>query len=110
MLHVVKLALEGSFHGAASLVTQHQEQWRVQMLPRVLQAAHYFRRNHIAGQTQNEQLAEVRVEDQLRGHARIAATENRGVRLLTSGEIGQSLLADGREMRLALPESLVSGD
>ena len=82
----------------------------MQMLPGVLQAAHYFRRNHIAGHAHNEQLAEVRVEDQFRGHARIAATENRSVGLLTSGKIGQSLLADSWEMRLALPESLVSSD
>ena len=34
----------------------------MQMVPRVLQAAHYLRRNHIAGHTHDEQLAEVRVE------------------------------------------------
>ena len=51
-----------SRHGAAALVTEHDEQRRVQMHGRVLQRAHHFRRDDVAGDANDEQLAEAGVE------------------------------------------------
>ena len=44
------------------------------------------------------------------GNARVAATQNGGVGLLTAGEIGQGLLADGGKVRVSSEKPLVAGD
>jgi hypothetical protein len=46
------------------------------MNARILQAAGDFRRQHITGDTHDEELSQSGSEQQLRGNPRIAATEN----------------------------------
>ena len=104
------LGRQRGLHGAAAFVTEHDEQRRVQVHRGVLQRAHDFSGDHVAGDADDEQLAEPRVEDQLGRHARVAAAEDRRVRLLALGELGENLLLHGREPRLAADETLVARD
>ena len=70
--------------------------------------AHHFRRDHVAGDAHDEQLAEARVEHQFRRHARVAAAEDGGVRALALGEIGEHFLLHGGEARRRRDEALVA--
>ncbi len=81
-----------------------------QMHSSVLQRAHDFRRNHVARDSDDEQLTESRVEDELWRHTRVAAAENRRVWLLAAGELGEYLLLYSRETRFTAHEALVPGD
>jgi hypothetical protein len=92
---------------AAALVPEHDEEGRVQVDRGVLQRAHDFRRDDVAGHPHDEELAEPRVEQQLGRHARIAAADERGVGLLTFREGGEDFLSHGREARPAAHEALV---
>src|SRR5262249_40935264 len=58
----------------------------------------------------DEQLAESRIEDQFRRHARIAAAHDRRVGRLARGHRGQDLLLDRRKARLTAKEPLVARD
>ena len=91
-------------------MTEHDEQRRLQMDRGVLQGAQDFGGDHVAGDPDDEQLAESRVEDQLGRHPRVAAAENGRVRLLAPSELGENLLLHGREPRLAADETLVARD
>ena len=102
------LLLDRGFDGTASLVAEHDEKRRVQVGARILHAAHDLRRNHVSGDTNDEELAEIGIEDQFGRNARIAASENGRVGLLPFREIGERLFADGGKARFALTKSGVS--
>jgi hypothetical protein len=74
----------------------------------VLQRAHDLGRDHVARDAHDEQLAEVRVEQKLGRHARIAAADDGGVGLLLLGELGEDFLLYRREARAPVQEALIS--
>jgi hypothetical protein len=76
----------------------------------VLQSAHDLRRNHVAGDTHDEQLPEARVEDKLWRDARVAAAENRRVRALSARELGEDFFLYCGETCLAAHEAGITGD
>ena len=76
----------------------------------VLQAAHDFRRDDIAGDANDEELAKVGVEKELGGNPRVAATEDGRVRMLSSGEIGECLFANGGEASFSTKKALAAFD
>jgi hypothetical protein len=67
----------------------------------VLQRSGDFRREQVAGDPDDEQLAEVGVEEQLRRHPRVAAADDSRERVLGPGQIRRHVLLDDRETRLA---------
>ena len=105
----VQPAVDRHGNGAAAGVSEHDEEWRLQMAPGVLQAPCDFRRHHIPRDADDEQLAKTRFEDQLRRHARIAAAQDRRVGMLPPREVGEDFLLHGREARGAGDEAFVSG-
>ena len=101
---------ERGLDGAAAFVAEDDEERRAQVHRRVLQRAHDFRRNHVARDAHDEELAEVRVEHQLRRHARIAAADDGGVGLLLLRQLGKDFLFHGGKARPAGDEALVAAD
>jgi hypothetical protein len=101
---------ECRLNGAAALMPKHDEQRRLEMHTGVLQRAHDLMRDDVARHTNDEQIAKARVEDQLRWHARIAASKNGRVGMLAAGELREDFLPDRREPRFAAHEALVAGD
>jgi hypothetical protein len=93
---------------AAAFVSQHHEERRLQVNGRVLDAAHHLGRDDVARHPDHEQLPQPRVEDQLRGNARIAAAEDRRIGPLRSREVGEPFLADRGKARLASDEAIVA--
>jgi hypothetical protein len=91
-------------------VSQNNKQGRVQVCASVLKTAHDFRGDHVSGDANDEELAEVGIEDQFGRDARIAAAEDSGVGALLAGKVGQSLFADGGEVRLSSEKALVASD
>ncbi len=110
MLNVVQFAAEGRFHCSASLMTQNHKNRGVQVGPGVLQASHDLARDDIAGHSHNEQLPKVRIENQFRWNAGIAATQNRGIRPLFSCQISKGLFAHGRKSGLTAKKAFVPVD
>src|SRR5262249_3454807 len=80
-------ALDGCGHRAAVFVAQNYEQRNVQMLRAVFQASEFCVCSHVAGDAYHEQISESLIEDDLRRHARISATQNLGVWILSSHQL-----------------------
>ena len=95
-------------HGATAFVTEYDEKRRMQVDAGVLQRPHHLRRDHIAGDADDEQLAETGIEHELGGNAGVAAADDRGVGTLSLGQFGEDLLLHGRKPRPSLNESLVA--
>ena len=94
--------------GTAIRVAEHEEERRLQMATRVLQASCDFRRNHVSRNADDEQFAEAGSENQLGRNPRIAATQNGRVGMLAFCEIGENFFLRGREMRRPGDESLIA--
>src|SRR5262245_2726284 len=80
------------------------------MRARVLQTAGDLRREYVAGDADDEQFAHSGVEDALRRHARIAATENGRIGMLSLGQVGKPFPLEAVAIRLAAAEAFVPGD
>ena len=68
----MRIAATADLHFSASrhaVLHEHDEQRRAKVHARVLQRARDFRRDHVARETNHEQLAEAGIEDQFRRHA-----------------------------------------
>jgi hypothetical protein len=68
----------GEVHRAAALVAQHDDDVRLQVLERVLDAAERARGDDVAGDADGEDVARPLVEDGLDGHAAVRAPEHHG--------------------------------
>ena len=93
---------------AAAFVSEHHEQLCLKVRARVLEAARDLRRHNVTRYTNDEQVAESRVENQLRRHPRVAATENDGKRMLALDEIGEYLDGRLRKARLTPQKARVA--
>ena len=91
-------------------MTEHHEQRRLQIRPRVLQAPRNLRREDVAGHADHEQFSQAGIENPLGRHAGIAATEDRRVGSLGLGEIGQRVPPERGTVRLAPEEPLIPID
>jgi hypothetical protein len=89
-------------------VPEHHEQLRPEMRGRVLEAAPDLRGHDVARHTDDEQVAELRVEDQFRRHARVATAEDGRKRALAAGEIGEPLHGLRRQAGLAPQKARVA--
>ena len=110
MRRVVVLHRERGVDGTAAFVAEHDEERRLQVHAGILKRAHDLRRDHVAGDAHDEQLAEAR-----RRRSVPVARANRCSRGSSRtgsgrGEIGEDLLLDGGEARLAAHESFVARD
>ena len=65
-------------------MAEHHHQARAEGLGGELDAADLGGRDDVAGDADDEQVAESLIEDQLRGHARIGAAEDDGEGLLAA--------------------------
>ena len=72
-------------------MAEYHQQWCLQVDARVLQAARHLRRQNVSRDPYDEQFTKAGVENPLRRHARIAATQYRRERMLPSGKLGQGL-------------------
>jgi hypothetical protein len=72
---------------------QHHDQARPEVRAGVLDAAHDFGRDHVAGHANHEQVTESGIEDEFGRHPRIAAPQDGGEWALALGETGED---DGR--------------
>ena len=72
---------------AALRVTEHDNEAGAVAFCRKLDAADLRRRDDVAGDADDEQIAEPLVEDDFRGHARIGAAENNRERLLACSDL-----------------------
>jgi len=104
----VELVIEGSLDGAASGMTENDKERRVEMGAGVLDAGHDFGGDNIAGDADDEEFAEIGIEDQFGRNTGIAATEDGGEGFLALGESSESFLAYGRKAGLAGNETLVA--
>src|SRR6476661_10615501 len=86
-------------YSAAIRVTEHNEERRVQMTARVLQAARDFRRQDISSDTDDEQLAEPSVENQLWRYPGITAAQDGGIWMLPLTKFSEDLLLQRRKSR-----------
>ena len=91
LLRALEFRCERRLHRAAAFVSEHHEQLRLEVRARVLEAAPDFRRHNVARHTNDEQVAEFRIENQLRRHPRVAAAEDGRKRALALDEIGEHL-------------------
>ena len=69
-------------HGAALRVPEHDDEPRVELLGGELDAADQRRRDDVAGDADDEEIAEALIEHELGGHTRIGAAEDDRERLL----------------------------
>ena len=106
----VSPALDGErcLYRAATFVTEHDEQLRVQVHACILQCAHDFGRNYVARHAHDEQLSEARVEQEFRRYARVATADNGRIGALTLGQLSENLLLHGRESGLPVNEAFVA--
>ena len=74
----------------------------------ILQGAQNRWAEDIASHTNHEEFAETGIENQFRWHPAIAATENRGVGLLSLGQFRKHFLLQGRETCQACYKALVA--
>jgi hypothetical protein len=65
----LELSVQSGGHRPTPLVPEDHQQRDVQVIPRVLEAAHHVGRDDVTGDADDEQVAEALVEDQLGGHA-----------------------------------------
>src|SRR5687768_6593656 len=72
---------------------QSHHQRRAEPGGRELDAADLRRSDDVSGNPDDEQVAQALVEDDLRGHARVGASENDGERLLARRQLGAPRLA-----------------
>lgn len=70
------VAVHSRLHGSTALVTEHDDQRGLEVFNSVLDAADHAVVRHIARHSNRKQVAEPLVEDHLRAHPRIRATEN----------------------------------
>ena len=63
-------------------MADHHHQARAEALGGELDAAHLRRRDDVAGDADDEEIAEALIEDDLGGHARVRAAEDDGEGLL----------------------------
>jgi hypothetical protein len=78
------------------------------MLKRILHASRDFGGKHISGDADNEESAKTSVENQFGRYPRIAAAQDRRVRLLALREICEHFLLNGGNLRGASNKSLVA--
>src|SRR5215471_3068641 len=97
-------------NSAASLVTKHDEQRRVQVRAGILETAHDLGGDDVAGDADDEQLAKIGIEDQFRRDARIAAAKNGCEGPLSSCQVSQSFFAYRREARFTAEKAFVAFD
>ena len=102
MLNGVQFAVQCRLYRAASLMAENYKKRSVQVSARILHAAHDLRGNDVARNANDEQFTEIGVKYQFRWNAGITASEYGRVRLLTSGQVRESLLADSGKARSAL--------
>src|SRR3954471_20349538 len=108
ILLIVEFRTDRRRYRAAACVPQYDEQWRAQMHTSVLQGPEYGRTQHVSRYTDHEQLAEAGVEDQLRRHSAVAASQDGGVGLLVLGEFSQHFFLHRREARAPVDEARVA--
>ena len=80
-------------------MAEHDDEPRVELLGRELDAADLRRRDDVAGDADDEQVAEPLIEDDLGRHARVGAAEHDRERLLPLGEL---VAPRGADLRAAL--------
>ena len=85
--------LERGEDRAALRVAEHDDQPRAEALGGELDAADLRRRDDVAGDADDEQVAQALVEDDLGRHARVGAAEDDRERLLPGGEPRRAWLA-----------------
>ena len=100
LLRAMEFCCERRLHRAAAFVSEHHEQLRLEVRACVLEAAKDFRRHNVARHTNDEQVAEFRIENQLRRHPRVAAAEDGRKRALALDEIGEHLRRGPQKARL----------
>ena len=91
LLRALEFHRKRRLHRAAAFVSEHHEQLCPKVRARVLEAAPDLGRHNVTRYTNDEQVAEFRIENQLRRHPRVAATENDCKRVLAFDEIGEYL-------------------
>src|SRR5437762_330705 len=97
MLNLFVARLQCGMYGAATFVAEDHEQGGSDVRGGVLQAAGDLGGEDIAGDADDEKLAQTRVENQFRSDARIAATEDGGEGALISGEFDELGARESRE-------------
>jgi hypothetical protein len=78
---------DGGENGAALRVSQHDDKPRAVTLGGEFDTADLRWRNDVAGDADDEEIAEALVEDDFRRHARIGAAQNNRERLLAGGNL-----------------------
>ena len=97
--------LERRLDGAALRVAEHHDETRPEPLGGELHAAHLRRRHDVAGDADDEEIAEALIEDDLRRHPRVGAAEDDGERFLVLRQRAAGAIQHGQAGR----ESLVTG-
>ena len=76
---------------ATAFVSEHQEKLRLEVYARVLEACPDLGGNDVPRHTNDEQVAEFRVEDQFRRYARVAAAKDACKRALAFDKVAERL-------------------
>ena len=104
--------LEGGLDRAALGVTHHDDQLRPERFRGELDRADERWRDDVAGDANDEEVAEALIEDELRGCAGVRATEDDGEGSLSVDELGAAVMAGvgfrevGDEAGVALAQTL----
>jgi hypothetical protein len=79
-------AFDGGGDGAAFFVAHHHDEFGVEVLDGVFDAAEYGVVNDVAGYADGEEIAEAFIEDEFGRNARIGARQDYGERVLAGFE------------------------
>jgi hypothetical protein len=95
-------------HRASAFVAQHHEELRLEVYGRELEACPDLRGNDVSRHTNNEQIAEFRIEDQFRRYARVAAAKDACKWALAFDKAAERLQRLLRRTGLAAEKALVA--
>jgi hypothetical protein len=104
------LAFHDSGNGAALGMSQDHEQIRVEVFDGIFAGSDLVVIGDVTGNTDDEEVAETLIEDELRGDARIGAGEHDGARVLLGGELVEAPQVHMRMLGMPGSETDVAGN
>jgi hypothetical protein len=82
VLNAAEFVFQSRFDGTTTFMAEDHEERSMKMSAGVMETGHDFGGNDVTGDADDEEFAQIGIEDQLGRDPRVAAAENRGVGVL----------------------------